>query len=351
MVTVLGACVPMVCGSEDEGRVLLSRCETLLPKPTDASVIDLQEKTTLALFLGILFHAINTMGGKPKSILRHGFIPMVCYAMKQYLWALDNQRSLAQYILFINQVCKFAINNKGSDLTGASLVDNLMLVFMELGGVTGRLCMRLKKKCVSLKAIPLDQEFFDYMGTAQMKFEKQRESTPELLKQSPEFYIGLQIALYKAVVEANRLEWQGLVPYYIRFILGTRYPAPMAGDRVSFVWVAYEPLKDSFDFFSSPEFLECITQFTAHIEYVGEGDKAELKKEWAIDAAKMCEIVDSESTETQYTQLKQIADDQRGRICIGSAVFMNRLLAAYVLFLKRTDSVLFDEKGDFILEV
>lgn len=329
----------------DSSPLVLSRSDAVLPGAVSAAIAESRQKIKLALFLGIIFNAINTMNGENQSRLRNGFVSMLCYAMKEFIGsdATVSSANRSLYQGFIDEVGLIAKQSSAAYLT-IPIVEALISSFKELGKVSGDLCRRL---AVSVKEpLCLSEEFEDdflvFMEKTRELFEAQAS-----LPKAP--LIGLQFYLYKAVVDKftpaagedrevdkNKIRWLGAVHHYMRFVLGHKYVVTGLEDHSSkaFLWVDYAPVRGRNDFFSSVEFLECIKTFTSSIHYDGEGSQLSSDYRWSCSLALVHEVVIQHGA---YEQLKELADKQYGIICTKPIAFMIELLKAFKSFQKRLD--------------
>jgi len=320
---------------------VLVRNYAVVPCPPTEEVVLSRKK--LALFLGIIFHAINTMNGQPTSRLRGGFIPMLCYAMKKFI-AIDDKVAwdqLEEYRNFITAVAVISKESTKPFLTD-SVVEGLVSAFKRFHLGTGKLCQRLRLQCQSPSGIKFEDDFFAFMEQNRLAFE-----TTVPLPQAP--LIGLQCYLYKAVADEcadatgvdakmnrKRTRWLGAVHHYMRFVLGHKYAALAGEDHTSkaFLWVDYAPISGIKDFFSSVEFLDCIQTFIRAIHYDGEGIPLSKTEHWSCSFALIHEMV---LEFRPYESLKALAERQYEIICTKPIVFMAELLKAFEKFQKRLD--------------
>ncbi len=303
----------------------LRRSSAVVVGADDLDKIRKVKEQQISLFVGIMFHAINKMNGAPGSLLRGGFIPMLCYAMSRFLDdGKSSSEDIEKYNQFIGVIKKIAFDNEKISLT-----EEVRIAIQEVWN-----------DFLPESTVTLDDLVPEVKSTRLMlpptHFALCREMNDYLSDDAIYSPLQVQCAFFRLINQSESEvlpEKIGLVHHFLLVWLAKYQECATK----TFLWTQFRDffLPGSTDFFCSEEFLDCISTWTKYI-HVADGSGA-LLTSWACDAGTVASIMNNEtlSDEEKYQAFEAIADDQYKTVKTYAGVFMNRLLVAYVVFQQR----------------
>jgi hypothetical protein len=291
------------------------------------------------------------MSGDRESLLRAGFIPMICYGMTQFIkhhyhddFSQDKAdiccalvegiqsyvRALPSRSVFHIATAKEVIKKRLLRCLGTAGGEIAELISWESSAVqkASELVATFEATC---HAVPTIESrllripgFIKCMNEASDRFAiwVNNHTAAELLALRRNRIFLLQQTLYSAIPEEKRDVWLGLVHHYMVHTLQSAPCGAYAEDVKLFLWTEFDPLTDTSDFFTSAEYKKGFSQ------YLSEG----IVHTTCVPLMSL-ETLKGKIEDGEF--MLDVAKEQLGMIKVHSVAFIRHLLKAFSDFQER----------------